>query len=230
MEPSGAPWRVIESTEPATASPEPAPPTRLPPWPAIGVAVVAVAVAAGALLVTAQGPPTIGVEGAVLLASAESGESASDVPDAELVVDVGGAVLRPGLYRLAAGSRVADAISAAGGFGAGVDAAAVDALLNLAAPLRDGEQVRVPIRGESPPAAGGTDDMGTAGDAKGPVNLNSATAEALDTLPGVGPATIAKIIAAREERPFGSVDELLERKVLGAATLEKLRPLVAVGP
>ena len=246
MEPSSAPWRVIETTEPATASPETATASRGLPWPAIGVALVAVAVAiaAAAILVTTRDEPVIGVEGAVGLGagSAELGgtwptDPAS--PAADLVVDVGGAVARPGVYRLTEGSRVADAIEAAGGYGGAVDAALVDRQLNLAATVRDGEKIRVPVRGEASTTGERGGSVGTgnsggqgAGSAAdtGPVDLNHATAEALDTLPGVGPATVAKIMAARDKQPFATVDDLLARKVVGAATMEKLRALVTVGP
>ena len=233
MEPSGAPWRVIESSEPSPAAVAAATPPRSLPWPAIGVAVVAAVIAGGALLFTSQAQPSVGVEGAAGLPGDAGAALISFQPPSELVVDVGGAVRRPGLYRLPAGARVADAIEAAGGYGAGVDAAAVDAQLNLAAPLTDGEQVRVPVRGEAPSAGSGSDSGsggGPAGAGGGPIDVNTASAEALDTLPGVGPATAAKIIAAREEQPFASVDDLLARKVVGPATLEKLRPLITTGP
>jgi competence protein ComEA len=233
VEPSGAPWRVIESSEPSPAAVVATTPSRTLTWPAIGVAVVAVAAAVAALLVTSQAAPSVGVEGAIDLPGDAGAALVSVEPATELVVDVGGAVQRPGLYRLPAGSRVADAIEAAGGYGAGVDAAAVDARLNLAAPLSDGEQVRVPVRGEATPVpagAGSGDGTGDSGAAAGPIDVNTASAEALDTLPGVGPATAAKIIAAREEQPFASIDDLLARKVVGPATLEKLRPLITTGP
>ena len=120
-----------------------------------------------------------------------------------------------------------------------VDAALVDRQLNLAAAVRDGEKIRVPARGEAATTGGERrrrrrrrrqrQGQAAAADA-GPVDLNHATAEALDTLPGVGPATVAKIMAAREKQPFASVDDLLARKVVGAATMEKLRALVTVGP
>ena len=149
------------------------------------------------------------------------------------MVEVGGAVLRPGVYRLAPGSRVGDALAVAGGYGPRVDAEAADRALNLAAPIRDGDEIHVPARGEAEPpgAAGGSGAADPAsGAGSGLVDLNRATAEQLDSLPGVGPATVAKIIAARAERPFTGLDELVSRKVVGKATLEKIRALVTVGP
>ena len=229
MEPSGAPWRVIESSEPSPAAVAAATPPRSLPWPAIGVAVVAAVIAGAAFLVSSQAQPSVGVQGAIGLPDDLGAALVSFEPAGELVVDVGGAVRRPGLYRLPAGSRVADAIEAAGGYGAGVDAVAVGVRLNLAAPLTDGAQVRVPMRGEAPAAASPGSGGGDGG-ATGPIDVNTASAEALDTLPGVGPATAAKIIAAREEQAFASVDDLLARKVVGPATLEKLRPLITTGP
>jgi competence protein ComEA len=154
-----------------------------------------------------------------------------------LVVDVAGAVLHPGVYHLPAGSRVADAITAAGGFGPRVDAPAAQAL-NLAAPLADGLQVRVPSRDDPPGgaasqgASGGTAPGGNAGGTGGnggPVDLNTATSAQLDTLPGIGPVTAAKIIASREERPFSAVDDLQTRKLVGTSTFAKLGGLVTVG-
>ena len=152
---------------------------------------------------------------------ANGGSPASDV-QTELVVDIQGAVMRPGVHRLAAGSRVGDAIASAGGYSSQVDIAAAAALLNLAAPLVDGAKVHVPARGEiSIHPAASTVSL---------INVNSATSEQLDTLPGVGPVTAAKIIAARQQAPFVALDELVSRDVLGPSTLEKIRALITVGP
>ena len=104
--------------------------------------------------------------------------------------------------------------------------------INLAAELHDGEQVRVPSRDDAPapsPAAGRRRPAAGASTAAGLVDLNTASAAALDALPGIGPATSAKIIAAREEAPFTTVDELRSRGVLGEATFGKVRDLVTVG-
>lgn len=150
------------------------------------------------------------------------GETGEDVETEAvvLVVDVAGAVRAPGLYRLPAGARVGDAITAAGGFGPGVDAAAASEAINLAAPLSDGQKVVVPIRGWS---------TGEGSSRSGLVDINRASLSELESLPGIGPVTAGKIIAARTERPFATAQELLERKIVGTATWEKIRDLVTAG-
>lgn len=143
-----------------------------------------------------------------------------------LVVDVAGAVRRPGLYRLATGARVDDALAAAGGATARADVTAV----NLAAPVADGEQVLVPARGIAADGAGATGAGGTAGAggaAGAPVDLNSATADQLDALPGIGPATAAKIVAYRQQHgPFRSLAELDAVPGIGAGRIAQLKGLV----
>ena len=138
------------------------------------------------------------------------------VSAAQLVVDVAGAVRRPGLYRLAAGTRIADALAAAGGATARADVT----LVNLAAPLADGEQVLVPVHGEG--AAAGATPSSTA-----PLDLNTASAEQLDALPGVGPATAQKIIDYRQAHgPFRNVDELEAVPGIGPSKVAQLKGLV----
>ena len=138
----------------------------------------------------------------------------------KVVVDVAGAVRRPGLYRFADGSRVADAIERAGG---PTPKAFLEAL-NLAAPLADGQQVLVPRK-----VAGSLSVLpGTGGAAlAGPVSLSAATLEQLDTLPGVGPVTAQKILDYRTAHgAFRSVEELDAVPGIGPATIEELRELV----
>jgi competence protein ComEA len=137
-----------------------------------------------------------------------------------LVVDVAGAVRRPGLYRLAEGSRVADALALAGG----ATRKAQLELVNLAARIADGEQIVVPRRG----GGGAGAESGSGSAPSGPVHLNGATLEQLDALPGVGPVTAQKILDYRQQHgSFGSVDELDAIPGIGPARLEQLRGLVA---
>jgi competence protein ComEA len=134
-----------------------------------------------------------------------------------VVVDVVGAVRLPGLHSLAQGTRIADAVEAAGGATAKADLA----LVNLAAPLADGEQIVVPVRGAAQAAAPG------GASPTAPLDLNTATAEQLDALPGVGPATAAKIIAFRlAHGSFHSAEELDAVPGIGPARIEQLKGLV----
>jgi competence protein ComEA len=145
----------------------------------------------------------------------------------EVVVHVAGAVLRPGGITLPPGSRVVDAIDAAGGVAADAD----PGRHNLAAELTDGERVSVPRTGEAapPPVEGAAGDGGASGERSGPVDLNTATLDQLDDLPGVGPATAQAIIDWRDEHGgFSSVDQLLEVRGIGEAKLADLRDLVTV--
>jgi competence protein ComEA len=151
-------------------------------------------------------------------------------PGPEIVVDVEGAVARPGLYRLASGSRVGDAIDVAGGFGPSVDVTAAAANLNLAAPLEDGDKVHVPALGDALGAAAPSVPAGsTVGGAPALIDLNQADSAALESLPGVGPVTAAAIIAERATSPFATVDDLHTRGVVGPSTFERIKGLVTVG-
>jgi competence protein ComEA len=148
--------------------------------------------------------------------------AAKPAPPRQLVVHVVGAVRRPGLYRLADGSRIDDAIRRAGG----ARPKAALQLVNLAAPVADGQQVIVPVLGETPAAATAAGSGGAAAPGA-KVHLNTATLEQLDTLPGIGPVTAQKILDYRTANgAFSSVDELDAVSGIGPARLEQLRPLV----
>jgi competence protein ComEA len=132
----------------------------------------------------------------------------------DLVVDVAGAVERPGVYRLPAGSRVEDAVRRAGGPSAGAELEA----LNRAARLADGQQVVVPERGPGGVALPG----GTA--EEGPISLGTATVEQLDTIDGIGPVTADDIVEFRDQHGgLASVDQLDQVSGIGPATMESLR-------
>ncbi|MDN5852370.1 MAG: ComEA family DNA-binding protein [Actinomycetia bacterium] len=161
-------------------------------------------------------------------ASSPEGSSSSSAATGKVVVDVTGKVRKPGIVSLRQGSRVADAIDAAGGpRSKRVDLRA----LNLARVLVDGEQIVVglpSVAGATTPPATGSTTPGAAPPIA-PINLNAATLEQLETLPGVGPVTGQSILDWRTENGrFTSVDELLEVDGIGEVTLADLRDLVTV--
>lgn len=210
----------------------------------VGVAVLVAAVATGiwllssrprAMSVSASTPPSVAamptLGSATPARSSSPGSEAVSVPvsaPAEVVVvDVAGKVRRPGLYRLGAGSRVDDAVRAAGGALPGVDLSS----LNLAAKVVDGQQILVGLAGAAPPAAGsggsGGAGRGATGAATGPVSLNSATLEQLETLPGVGPVLAQHILDWRADHgSFRSVEQLNDVPGIGDVKFAALKPLV----
>lgn len=138
---------------------------------------------------------------------------------ASLVVDVAGAVHRPGLYRLTHGARIADAVQLAGGFTRRADRVGV----NLAAPVADGEQIVVPARGQGTTGV----SSGAGPSPTAPLDLNTATLEQLDALPGIGPTTAQKILDYRQAHgPFHAVADLDAVPGIGQGRIEQLKGLV----
>jgi competence protein ComEA len=187
--------------------------------PAVAAAIAVVAVAAGIVGLVVFGhrsqPPPL-----TLPRASAQAAPATPTTSVDLVVHVAGAVRSPGLVKLPSGTRVGEAITAAGGPAPDAD---IDQV-NLAARVGDGDRIYVPRRGEAPPpvAAGGGSTA-----KPGPVDLNSATPEQLDALPGVGPATANAIVQYRTRHGrFRTVDNLLDVPGIGPAKLSTLRPLV----
>lgn len=198
-------------------------------------AVSVLVVAGGAYWLVRSAPPpveaTLPMAGTTTVAMAEQSPTlpvSTTVAPVEgrsgrVLVHVAGAVSTPGVYELVDGARVDDAVRAAGG---PVDDALLDGL-NLAARVVDGQRVYVPHVGEVDPAAVPAGVEPPTDEPAGPVDLNEATVEQLDDLPGVGPATAAAIVDDRERNgPFASVDDLERVPGIGPAKLAALRDLV----
>ena len=177
-------------------------------WWAIALTAVVSLLAAGVLLLVSRQP---------------RGEGVRLVPPPSpqpLVVHVSGAVEKPGLYHLSPGSRVQDAIRAAGGLLPEADEEA----LNLVALLKDGQRVLAPTHEQAQATAASRLAPGV------PVDINTAAQEALESLPGIGPVLAQRIIAYRETNgPFATVEDLQKVEGVGADTFEKLRELVTAG-
>lgn len=146
-----------------------------------------------------------------------------------IIIDVEGAVLKPGIHELPADSRVQDALIAAGGMSEKADRVKVAQSMNLAAKVMDGGKIYIPFTGENSSATSlvslTENSTNTLGVSTGLININTASETELDTLSGVGPSTARKIISAR---PYGSVDELLSKKAVGKSVFEKIKDKVSI--
>ena len=223
------PWRAFSSEAPDPADPDAkisrgrALPRWLTPLLAAAGGLTAGAALVGVILVALGGMPAAGDElpfpdPAAVPPGFDMAQEA-EAPPAELVVDVAGAVVRPGLHRLRAGDRVGDAIEAAGGFAPRADLAASSQALNLAQPLQDGAKVLVPELGIDRPGVAAVPDDGR-------IDINTAGQSQLESLPGIGPVTARKIIDARENERFGGVRELRGRGLVGESVYEDIDGLV----
>ena len=198
---------------------------------ASGVIALAFAAAAGWILLAPSG--TVGIasdetDGDLLLASPLVAPSPAASQPVSIIVDVAGAVAAPGIQQLPAGARVADAIAAAGGYAADVDLDATAAAINLAQPLVDGQQVIVPRAGSQAAVAAAPANPGAPATG-GLVDLNTATPEELEALPGIGAVTVQKIVAARQEQPFASLEDAVTRGVIHRGQLEDIQGLATAG-
>jgi competence protein ComEA len=194
---------------------------------AVGGALVLAAAAAFVLLAPAAGEGGPQDDPTAILLTSQAAIPASVAPTT-IVVDVEGAVVAPGVRTLPAGSRVADALDAAGGFDTDADLDAATEL-NLAQPLTDGQQIRVPRIGDGVVAAAPSAVAPGGGAGGGLVNVNTATPEELEALPGIGAVTVQKIVAARQEQPFASLEEMVERGVINRGQLEDITGLATAG-
>lgn len=181
-------------------------------------------------------PIGLAVVGIVLIiggmfASGLNKQKPRDFPKESLVesqkmiwVDVSGAVAKPGVYQLKDGSRIEDAVAAAGGFSKSVNQEYVSKYLNMAQRLSDGNKIYVPFVGEQTGGPqGGTLQAGTSISAK--VNINTASQSELEALPGIGPVTASKIIS---DRPYSQAEDLLNKKVVSKSVFEKIKEQLVV--
>lgn len=193
-----------------------------PPLRWAGLAVSAAAVVLALLVSFRPSPPPIEVD----LPRATPDTTPPTTVATSIVAHVAGAVTGPGVVSLPPGARVADAVAAAGGTLPDADLDRV----NLAAPIADGGRIYIPtVGGPDVAAVGPSGGAGAEVTAPAQVDLNTATADELETLPGIGPATASAILAHRQRSgPFRRLEDLLEVRGIGPAKLEALRDLVVI--
>jgi competence protein ComEA len=198
------------------------------PWLLAAGVAVAVIIGVWALVGGRSEPPELSLPVAGGSGDPAAASSSTVTTAGDVFVHAAGAVRSPGVYRMPLGSRVADLLDAAGGPARDVDLNR----LNLAAPLVDGTRVYVPRVGEEvPPELAPSDGSSADGTSRDPVvDINTATQDELEQLPGIGPTTARAILDERERRGrFRSVEELLEVRGIGPAKLDAIREFVRIG-
>lgn len=155
----------------------------------------------------------------------EANSEKNSVEVITILVDIEGAVVRPGVYKLPQGSRIQDGLISAGGLSAKADREYIAKNFNLATPLTDGAKIYVPNISE---AVDGVSVLNASSEGiivGALININSSSQSQLEELPGIGPVTAQKIIAGR---PYSSVDELLNKKIVGAKVFEEIKGKISV--
>ena len=156
-------------------------------------------------------------------------QQASNKPDtststgSEIVADVSGAVMSPGVYKFKSGARIQDALVSAGGLSSSADRDYVSKSINLASPLKDGVKIYIRKVGDAVKAVPQSSSVLSAS-TQG-ISINNSTSEELDSLPGVGPVTAKKII---EARPYSSIEELQERKIVSAKVYNEIKDKIGL--
>lgn len=149
--------------------------------------------------------------------SQQTTNSTAKTVSAEVImVDISGAVVKPGVYSLSSDSRVQDAVIKAGGFAEDADRMEIARSINLAEKITDGEKIYIPFNGET---------LGAMTGATGKVSLNKATSNDLDQLPGIGPVTAEKVIS---NRPYQKIEDLLSKKVVSQSVFEKIKEKIGL--
>ncbi|MCL5439091.1 MAG: ComEA family DNA-binding protein [Patescibacteria group bacterium] len=155
----------------------------------------------------------------LVLEKAKENQTDSKKEEPGIFVDVEGAVIKPGVYKLPSDARIQDALVAASGLSSGANREWVSKNLNLAQKLKDGSKIYIPKTNENAPITVNNQSFGTSTE-NNQININTASVGELDTLPGVGPVTAQKIINGR---PYNSVEELIVKKIVNQSTFEKIK-------
>jgi competence protein ComEA len=157
-------------------------------------------------------------------------DSVSQNNNSKLIIEVGGSVIKPGVYELVSNSRINDALSAAGGLSEDADQDWVDKMINRAAPLSDGQKIYIPSKHSSSQSASNLESNQASSEMLGQgteslININTASQKELESLWGIGPVTAQNII---EQRPYSTVDELQSKNILKANVYERNKDLLTV--